>query len=65
MALPIVVTTCVVLPSLEFGEGPSLPLQRTGAARLDHDNASRSTGTGPTELLCTIILPPVHQYLLA
>jgi hypothetical protein len=28
MALPIVVTICAVLLLLEFGEGPSLPLQR-------------------------------------
>jgi hypothetical protein len=65
MALPIVVTTCAVLPPLEFDEGPSLPLQRIGVVWLYHDSALRSTGIWLTELLCSIAHPPAHQYPLA
>jgi hypothetical protein len=65
MALLIVVTTCVVLPPLEFGEGPSLPLQRIGVMWLYHDSASRTAGIWLIELLCSIALPLAHQYPLA
>jgi hypothetical protein len=59
----MVVTACVVPPPLEFDEGPSLPLQRIGIAWLCRGSASRSAGTWPTELLCSIVLPPAHQCL--
>jgi hypothetical protein len=65
MALPIVVTTCAALPPLEFGGGPSLALQWIDVVWLYHDSASWSAGICLTELLCSIVVPPAHEYPLA
>jgi hypothetical protein len=61
MVLPMVMTACVAPPPLELGGGPSLPLQRIRVTQLCLGSTSRSTGTWPTELLCSIVLPPAHQ----
>jgi hypothetical protein len=62
MALPIMATICAVLPPLEFGGGPDLPLRRIDVVWPYHDSASEFAGTWLTELLYSIILLPVYQY---
>jgi hypothetical protein len=44
MALPIEVTIYVVLPPLEFGEEPSLPLRMIDVVQPYHDSASGFAG---------------------
>ena len=62
MVLPIVATICVVLPLLEFGEGPSLPLRKIDVVWLYRDSASEFADTWLTESLYSIVLLVVYQH---
>jgi hypothetical protein len=56
MVLPIVATTCAVLPPLEFGGGQDLPPRRIDVVWPYHDSASEFAGTWLTESLYSIVL---------